>query len=42
MKNLKKRERQYVLSRPEQIHEKIVLLFCLLFCIGFFIKIVFL
>lgn len=33
---------QYVLSRHERIHEAIVLGICLLVCVGFFVKIVFL
>ena len=33
---------QYVLSRHERIHEAIVLGVCLLVCVGFFVKIVFL
>ncbi|MEL6624675.1 MAG: hypothetical protein AAFQ83_16230 [Bacteroidota bacterium] len=35
------RKREYVLTATERVHEKMVLGFCMLICLGFFTKIVF-
>lgn len=42
MKKFPYRERRNILSTREQVQEKIVLAICLVICLGFFIKIVFL
>lgn len=36
------KKRGYVLTQPERIREKAVLALCLMMCLGFFVKIVFL
>jgi hypothetical protein len=42
MSNFRFRGRKQVLSTREQIHEKLILLFTVIVCIGFFVKIIFL
>jgi hypothetical protein len=42
MSTLNPKKREYVLTPPERIREKAVLALCLVMCLGFFVKIVFL
>jgi hypothetical protein len=40
--NYQPKKRDYVLTQPERIREKVVLALCMVMCLGFFVKIVFL